>query len=202
MKRRVRVHDSKKFKTKNMTRQTIPLKQVVLIIYLLTMCVILLTKISFATEDFDALIIEIQKIEKLYNNGQYKKVRIELNKIIKKIGVNKPPLYGMEYPGNIRRSIIELDNLLKDKSGYYDHFPKFTGKIMDWFGNHGGYIIVQNDKEKMSFIFETGCIFKGSGIEIGKRVTVYYSPFGDHEKFYDAYKVITHSELNMFKGKD
>lgn len=159
----------------------------------MVLIIIIISVAVYADDYIDEIIKELTIVERYFNNAQYKKARVELDKITKKTGINDLTKdFGMEYPENIRRTIKYWDNSLKDKDGYFNSFPKFTGTVTEAFGNTAGYFYVQRGKEKKSFIYDGGLLRKGDDLSAGKKVTVYYDDFGPDNEFYQALKVEVH----------
>lgn len=152
---------------------------------------------SYPFEDLNKVWKELNQVVKYYDTKQYDKACSKLEKIKKWLGIDQPPDYrlGLEYPENVRRTIREYENLLKDVDGYYDDHPRFSGVIVEDFGNYAGYFIVQCGKKRKSFLYDGGLVLKGNGVWKGKKATVYYENDGityTDDSFSHALKLVIH----------
>jgi len=116
-------------------------------------------------EDLDKVWKELDQVGRYFDTKQYDRAFARLEKIKKWLGIDQPPDYrlGLEYPENVRRAIRQYENLLKDKDGYYDDRPRFSGVIVESLGNYAGYFIVQCGKKRKPFLYDGGLVLKEFG---------------------------------------
>jgi len=145
-----------------------------------SVCLILLLTFSPSgavdVVDFDVISRYLKRIGELYDAGQYKKAREQLDLTRKTMGMDDAAEdYGMAYPEVFRSSIKHYESLMNDREGVYKALPQFTGVVVEWNGNTAGYFVVKGIKGEKDFLYDARLIVKdGSFPEIDSEVTVYY----------------------------
>jgi hypothetical protein len=135
---------------------------------------------------------ELAKVANYYDARQYQKARSKLNEI--------EEIYRQSdgrYSQSVSNSIKYLDSLLKDRNGYFESFPSFSGKVkvIHW-GAYSGYFEVRKGKKTMAFGWDAGIIIKTeNGFDVGSFVKVY------HDKKGKALKIIVNKKKSRGLGK-
>ena len=144
-----------------------------LLIFLLALFMI--PSLSYSFDDRDEIWKELELVQRLYDAGAYDKAWKKVRALRKRIKMDDPPYYGEDYSGAVRRAIRYWENKIKDKWGYYNDYPKFTGVIVEMEGNYAGYFVVQSGKERKDFLYDGGIVIVGDDSRFkGKKVSWYY----------------------------
>ena len=125
-----------------------------------------------------------------YHGGEYARSRTMTDRLMRKV-FGESDTGGLEYPTSITLNLKYLDKLLKDREGYFETIPSFTGNAKVIWAATTGYFEVHGDKETKKFVFERDVLIAGDGDFGGHKVTVYYDGIL-HINSYEALKIVVH----------